>query len=122
LSGSEIVLAPGSSKPISRVLNDGNGVPLDFTVGTWSALLKIFPYPGYVGVPFTTLTTPGVTVSDGTKQEWLSFLDGRLVITPDPLVTVDWQFSRYHYDCFLTGPNINSSPERVGHGPFRMDW
>jgi hypothetical protein len=123
MSYSEIALAPGSGRPISLVLSQGNGEPIDFTVGSWSARLVIVPYPKYVGVPFVTLSTVGVEVTDGDHFEWLTLnADSKLTLTPDPLVTPEWQFSRYHYDCFTQGPNLSSKPNRVGHGPFKMDW
>lgn len=123
MSVAEIVLAPGSFRPISLDLSDGVGGNIDFTVGTWSCFIKIVPYPTYDGVPFATLSTLDVEVLDGPKYEWLTLTSGsEIVLSPDGLVTSEWRWSRYHYDCFLTGPNLTSKPDRVGHGPFKMDW
>lgn len=123
MSYSEIVLAPSSGRSVSLRLLDANNDPIDFTVGSWSASLVITPYPMYDGEPFATLTTPGVTVDLGPAYAWLVLRsDSTLLLTPSPLITKDWRFSRQHYDCFVTGPNVNSVPDRVAHGPLRMDW
>ena len=121
----EIVLAPGSGRPVSLNLSDGNGNPIDFSVGTWVARMVIVPYPRYVGVPFYTLTTPGVVVPSGPSAAWLVLTSqSQLVLNPDATITVTdpWKFTRYHYDCWLQGPNVSSIPDRAGHGPFKMDW
>lgn len=123
MSVAEIVLAPGSFRSISLDLSDGSGGAIDFTVGTWSCIIEIMPYPMYDGVPFATLSTSDVIVPEGPKYEWLTLnAQSEIVLGPDGLVTSEWRWSRYHYNCFLTGPNVTSKPDRVGHGPFKMDW
>jgi hypothetical protein len=123
VSYSEIVLAPGSGRLVQLRLLDADGQTIDFTVGSWQAKMVILPYPMYVGTPIATLTTTGVTVSDGPKYEWLTLgANSYLTLTPSSIVTKDWRWTRQHYDCYVTGPNVNSEPDRVAHGPIRMDW
>ena len=117
MSYSEIVLAPGSSKPLTRSLLDKNNQPIDFTVGTWRADLVIIEYPGVDSPVFATLST---TADAGTLQ-WLSLIDSSAIITPDPTVTSTWDFYKYHYELYIQGPNVQSKPERVDHGPFKLD-
>jgi hypothetical protein len=123
LAQSEIVLAPGSGRPISLNLVDKDGNAIDFTAGTWSCRLAIVPYPMFQGTPYCTLVTANVTDVDGTRYPWLTLsADSRLVLTPDPDVTETWTWIRKHYECHLQGPNFNSKPDRVDHGPFKMEW
>ena len=117
MSGSEIVLAPGSSKPLTRSLLDRDGQVIDFSVGTWRADLVIIEYPDAVSPIFQTLSTASGT---GLLQ-WLALANSSVIITPDPAVTSSWNFYKYHYELFVQGPNVNSKPERVDHGPFRLD-
>lgn len=119
MSYTEITFAPGSSRPVIVDLVDGDGNPIDFTVGSWSADLTIVTYPGYVGTPFAKLITSPLGTPPEGALEWL-FLsaNSKLQITPDPLVTESWDFSRYHYDLFITGTSI----ERYAHGPVKLDW
>lgn len=114
---SEIVLAPGSGRPLTRSLLDSNNQPVDFTVGTWRADLFIVEYPGAPGTPFSVLSTS----NDSGTLKWLSLNNSSVIITPDPTVTSTWDFYKYHYELYVQGPNISSKPERVGHGPFRLD-
>lgn len=90
---------------------------VDFSTGTWRADLIIIEYPGDVGEPFATLSTESAA---GVLQ-WLTLQDSSLVLAPDPAVTSEWNFYKYHYDLFLQGPNVNSKAELVDHGPFRLD-
>lgn len=117
MSGSEIVLAAGSGRPLTRSLLDKNNQPIDFSTGTWRADLVIVEYPGATGQPFAKLSTASGT---GLLQ-WLSLSDSAVTITPDPDVTSGWDFYKYHYDFFVQGPNLVSDPERIDHGPFRLD-
>jgi hypothetical protein len=122
---SEIILAPGSGKKVSLTLEDGLGNPIDFTTGTWSARLVIVPYARYSGAPFATLITTNAELEAGPVLEWLTLTsESNLIINPDPELTLTspWKFTRYHYDCWIKGPNLNSAPDRIGHGPFKMDW
>ena len=114
---SEIVLAPGSGKQLTRSLLDKNIQPIDFTVGTWRADLTIIEYPGADSAAFAQLSTQ---VGTGLLK-WLSLVGSSLVITPDPTVTVGWDFYRYHYELYIQGPNAQSLRERVEHGPLRLD-
>lgn len=123
MSYSEIVLAPNSGRPVTLSLKDKNSQPIDFTVGTWTARIVITDYPMFVGVPFATLITPDIVVPVGPSYVWLALgADSVLTLTPSSIVTSEWRFSRQHYDCFIAGPNVNSSLDRVGHGPLIMDW
>lgn len=114
---SEIVLPVGSGRPLTRSLLDKNNQAIDFTVGTWRADLLIVEYPGAIGSPFAKLSTATGT---GLLQ-WLSLGGSAVTITPDPTVTAGWDFYKYHYDLYIQGPNPVSKPERVDHGPFRLD-
>ena len=115
---SEILLSPGSAELISFTVKDGNKQPIDFSVGDWSARLSIIRYPGYLGPAFHITGTPGLS---GTNSSWLALVDSKLQMIPDPVVTGDWNFTRYHYDAYLIGPNLSSKPIRLVHGPFIMD-
>lgn len=117
MSGTEIVIAPGSGRPLTRSLLDKNNQPIDFTIGTWRADLVIIEYPGSTGPAFAKLST---AVGAGLLQ-WLALNNSAVTITPDPAVTSSWSFYKYHYDLFIQGPNVISKPERVDHGPFRLD-
>lgn len=117
MSGTEIVIAPGSGRPLTRSLLDKNNQPIDFTIGTWRADLFIIEYPGATGPPFAKLST----VAGAGVLQWLSLNDSAVTITPDPDVTSGWNFYKYHYDLFIQGPNVNSKTERVDHGPLRLD-
>jgi len=117
LSYSEVVLAPGSGKTLTRSLLNKDNQPIDLGTGTWRADLSIIEYPS-VGTPvFAMLSTEAGT---GTLQ-WLSLNNSSVIITPDPEVTKLWNFYKFHYELFITGPNAGSKPERVAHGPFRLD-
>lgn len=117
MSGSEIVIAPGSGRPLTRSLLDKNNQPIDFTVGTWRADLTIIEYPGASGVPFAKLSSAsGVGI-----LQWLTLNNSAVTITPDPDVTSGWTFYKYHYELYIQGPNAGSKSERVDHGPFRLD-
>lgn len=123
MSYSEIILAPNSGRTVTLNLKDKAGLPINFTVGTWQATLVITDYPMFTGTPYATLTTPGVIVPLGPAYEWLTLsADSVMTLTPLPTVTSEWRFTRQHYDCFVKGPNVNSLPDRVAHGPFIMDW
>ena len=117
MSGSEIVLATGSSKPLTRSLLDENNQPIDFSVGTWRADLHIIEYPDPLSPVFRKLST---AVDIGFLQ-WLTLNDSAVTITPDPDETSEWDFYKYHYELYVQGPNLNSKPERVDHGPFKLD-
>ncbi len=117
MSGTEIVLAPGSGRPLTLSLLNKDGQPVDFTTGTWRADLTIVEYPDVDAPAFATLSTESGT---GLLQ-WLSLNDSSVTITPDPVVTTEWDFHKYHYELFIAGPNALSKPERVEHGPFRLD-
>lgn len=123
MAQSEIILAPGSGRPISLKLADRLGNPIDFTTGTWSCRLAIVPYPMFQGVPYCTLVTDNVSDTESPRYPWLTLDENsQLVLTPDPDTTLEWTWIRKHYECHLTGPNVSSSPDRVGHGPFKMEW
>lgn len=98
------------------LLDKFNG-SVDFGVGTWRADLSIIEYPGAVGTPFAQLST----AQDTGLLRWLSLQNSSLILTPDPDVTIGWNFYKYHYDLYIKGPNVNSKSERVDHGPFRLD-
>ena len=117
MSYSELVLVPGSGRPLTLSLLDKNNQPIDFTTGTWRADLFIVEYPGSDGVPFSVLTTS----NDAGRLKWLSLNDSAVTITPDPDVTDGWDFYKYHFDLYIQGPNAQSEPERVDHGSLRMD-
>lgn len=117
MSGSEIVLAPGSSKPLTRSLLDKAGQPVDFATGTWRADLFIIEYPSVEAPVFAKLSS--ATVSGSLK--WLTLNDSSVTINPDPDVTSLWNFHKYHYELYVQGPNAQSKTERVDHGPFRLD-
>lgn len=117
MSGSEIVLAPGSGRPLTRSLLDKDNQPVDFATGTWRADLHIVEYPGAEGVPFAILSTAtGLGL-----LSWITLNNSSVIITPDPEVTSEWNFYKYHYELYIQGPNLNSEAERVDHGPFRLD-
>jgi hypothetical protein len=117
VSGSEIVIAPGSGKALTRSLLDKNNQPVDFSVGTWRADLFIIEYPGDQGIPFQILSTQ----AESGRLQWITLNNSSVIITPDPDVTESWNFYKYHYELFVQGPNFNSEPERVDHGSFRLD-
>jgi hypothetical protein len=117
MSYSEIVLAPGSSKPLTRSLLDKDNQPIDFSTGTWRADLYIIEYPGKEAPVFNILSTG----NDVGLLTWLSLNDSSVIINPDPDVTSEWDFYKYHYELFIEGPNAQSKAERVDHGPFRLD-
>lgn len=110
-------MAKGSARPFTLSLLDKLNATVDFSVGTWRADLLIVEYPGAVGTPFAQLSTSAGT---GLLQ-WLVLANSSLTLTPDPAVTDLWDFYKYHYDLFITGPNFNSKAERVDHGPFRLE-
>ena len=110
----EITLAPGSGRSVSLSVLQSNGQPIDFTIGTWSAEMVITEFPGdHISEP--------VILNSGVGG-WLSFADGKVVLTPIPEVTRGWKLIRYHYDLYLKGPNPTSITERIEHGPINMDW
>ena len=113
----EIVLAPGSSKALTRSLLNKNNEPVDFTVGTWRADLFIVEYPDAQAPVFQILSTE----AEMGLLSWLSLSDSSVTITPDPEVTSEWDFYKYHYELFIQGPNLVSKAERVDHGSFRLD-
>lgn len=117
MSGSEIVMARGSGRPLTRSLLDKNNQTIDFTVGTWRVDLVIVEYPGASGTAFAKLSN----VVEAGSLNWLSLANSAVTITPDPTVTSGWDFYKYHYDLFITGPNAGSKVERVDHGPFRLE-
>jgi len=118
MSGNEIVLAPGSGKPLTRSLLDKNNQPVDFATGTWRADLSIIEYPDVDAPVFAKLSS----VSESGSLQWLVLNnDSSVTITPDPEVTSLWDFYKYHYELFVTGPNAQSKTERVDHGPLRLD-
>ena len=111
-----ITLAPGSGRPFTLSLLDKFNGTVDFGTGTWRADLTIVEYPGDLSTPFAKLSTAAGT---GLLQ-WLSLQNSSLILTPDPVVTSGWDFYRYHYDLYITGPNANSKAERIDHGPFYL--
>ncbi|HST77270.1 MAG TPA: hypothetical protein VLN58_02155 [Verrucomicrobiae bacterium] len=115
---SEILLAPGSGEKISFTLRDANKQAIDFTIGYWAARLSIVRYPGCLEGAFHISGTDNQT---GTDSHWLTLENSQVVMIPDPAVTQEWNFSRYHYDCYLIGPNVTAPPVRIAHGPFMMD-
>lgn len=125
---SKIELPPGSAEEISFTIRDRNKKPIDFGLGFWSARLVIVRYPGSSELAFHSTGTSNVT---GTDSNWLELksetddsstvINSSLIMTPDPLVTADWKFSRYHYNCYVNGPSISSPPVLLAHGPFIMD-
>jgi hypothetical protein len=117
MSASGITLAAGSGRTFTLPLLDKSNQPVDLTIGTWRADLYIIEYPGALSSPFAQLSTSAGT---GLLQ-WLTFGTSLLTLTPDPAVTKLWTFYKYHYDLYLTGPNVSSKPERVDHGPFRLE-
>jgi hypothetical protein len=118
MSGTEIIIAPGSGRPLTRSLLDKNNQPVDFTTGTWRADLFIVEYPGASGTPFAKLSS----VTEVGSLRWLSLNnDSSVTVTPDPLVTSGWDFYKYHYELYIQGPNAQSKTERIDHGPFRLD-
>lgn len=117
MSSSEIVLAPGSSRAVTSSLLDKDNQPVDFSTGSWRADLHIVEYPGAEGSPFARLST---AVEAG-HLNWLTLNNSSVTITPDPDVTSLWNFHKYHYELYLRGPNVQSKPERIAHGPFRLD-
>lgn len=117
MSGSEITLATGSGKPLTRSLLNKDGQPVDFATGTWRADLFIIEYPDVEAPVFAKLST---AVETGSLR-WLTLNDSSVIITPDPDVTKLWDFYKYHYELYITGPNLTSKAERVDHGPFRLD-
>lgn len=115
---SEILLSPGSAELISFTVKDKNKQPIDFSLGYWAARLSIIRYPGSPGIAFHSTATANLT---GFDSQWLSLVDSKLIMQPDPEVTAEWRFSRYHYDCYLIGPSISTEPISIVHGPFLMD-
>lgn len=125
---SEILLSPGSAEVISFTVKDAKKQPVDFTVGDWNARLSIIRYPGCLSAAFHITGTAGAS---GTDSHWLSLdvtkddsnvpILSQLVMTPDPAITALWNFTRYHYDCYIIGPNNSSPPISLVHGPFIMD-
>jgi hypothetical protein len=115
---SEILLSPNSAEQISFTLKDANKQPIDFSVGYWAARLSIVRYPGSLSGAFHVTGTSNLS---GVDSKWLSFEDSKLIMIPDPDVTAQWSFTRYHYDCYLIGPNVTSKPINIVHGPFIMD-
>lgn len=114
---SELVLAAGSGKVLTRSLLDKDNQPIDFTVGTWRGDLVIIEYPEPDSPIFAKLST----ATEVGSLRWLSLNNSSVIITPDPVVTSAWNFYKYHYDLFIQGPNAQSPPELVAHGPFRLD-
>lgn len=90
---------------------------VDFGVGTWRADMTIVEYPGDVSLPFAIISTE----AGAGALQWLSLQDSSLILEPDPSVTSEWDFYKYHYDLFIQGPNLNSKTELVDHGPFRLE-
>ena len=117
MSGSEIVLAPGSGRTLTRSLLDKDNQPVDFATGTWRADLYIVEYPGATGPAFVILST----ATEVGRLKWLTLNNSSVIITPDPLVTSQWNFYKYHYELYLQGPNVQSEPERIDHGPFKLE-
>lgn len=117
MSSSGITLAAGSGRPFTLSLLDKFNGTVDFSTGTWRADLTIVEYPGDPSAPFAKLSS----VAGGGALQWLSLVDSSLILTPDPTVTSGWDFYKYHYDLYITGPNVNSKAERVDHGPLRLE-
>jgi len=111
-----ITLPAGSGRPFTLSLLDKFNSAVDFTTGTWRADLTIVEYPGDLSSPFAKLST----VAGGGALVWLSLQNSSLVLTPDPVVTSGWDFYKYHYDLYITGPNVGSKAERVDHGSFYL--
>lgn len=111
-----ITLAAGSARPFTLSLLDKFNAPVDFGTGTWRADLSIVEYPGDLSSPFAMLST----VAGAGSLVWLSLQDSTLILTPDPAVTSGWAFYKYHYDLYITGPNLISKAERVDHGSFYL--
>jgi hypothetical protein len=118
MSGSEIILAPGSGKTLTRSLLDKNNQPVDFATGTWRADLTIIEYPDADAPVFAKLSS----VVEAGSLRWLTLNnDSSVTITPDPDITSLWDFHKFHYEFHIQGPNALSKRERVDHGPFRLD-
>ena len=117
MSYSEIVLAPGSGKVLTRSLLNKDGQPIDFATGTWRADLTIIEYPDAESPIFASLST---ATGSGLLQ-WLTLSNSSVIISPNPDVTRLWDFYVYHYELLIQGPNAQSKPERVAHGPFKLD-
>ena len=109
----ELVIMAGSAEPISWTLTDGQQppMPIDFTVGIWTASLRIKESPT---VDATTLMTFAAPSARATLD------NSKFTITPDPEVTSVLTWTRAHYDAFLTGPNANSEPVLFDHGSVRV--
>lgn len=105
-----LVIAPKSAGVSNFFVKDGDGVPIDFGVGTWSAHLDITRYPGDEESPLFSWT----------ENDNLSFETGVVILTWDPDITYD--FTRAHFDLFVKGPNVNSPQVRLDHGPVRIDF
>jgi hypothetical protein len=112
---SELIIIPGSAEPITFTLSDGltPPQPINFGAGTWSAKILVTRYPNDSDTPLFTWQT-GV-------NGWLTLADSKIVLTPDPVVTELIEWTRGHFDGFLTGPNVSSKPIRFDHGPVRVD-
>ena len=117
MSSSGITLDAGSGRPFTLSLLDKLNAPIDFSTGTWIADLHIVEYPGDLSTPFAILSS----VAGGGALQWLTLQNSQLTLTPDPEVTSEWAFYQYHYDLYIKGPNVQSDPERITHGPFRLD-
>lgn len=104
-------IAPFSADVSYFSVKDGDGVPVNFSDGTWSGHMEIRMYPG----------APGPPVFDWTSAAgYLTFEEGRVVFHWDP--DIDYNFTRAHFDLYIKGPNANSPQIRIDHGPVLIDF
>jgi hypothetical protein len=106
-----LVIAPKSAGVSVFTVKDSVDEPVDFTQGTWTAHLEISLYPN----------APGPPIFDWTSEDgMLIFQLGKIILNWDPDIV--YEFTRAHFDLYVTGPNVSSDPVRVDHGPVRIDF
>jgi hypothetical protein len=106
-----LVIAPKSADVSYFNVKDGDGQPIDFEDGTWVAHMEIRLFPGPGTVPIYDWTS-----TDGD----LTFELGRVVLHWDP--SIEYTFTRGHFDLYIKGPNANSPEIRIDHGPVQIDF
>jgi hypothetical protein len=106
-----LVIAPKSAGISIFSVSDDDNNPIDFEVGTWKASMQISAYPNAPGDPLFDWTT---------ENGRISFDSGEIVLSWDE--TISYDFTRAHYDLYITGPNISSKAIRVNHGPVRIEY
>lgn len=106
-----LVIAPKSAGVSIFTVSDADNLPVDFTVGTWTVSLQIRSYPDAPGDPLFEWTT---------QNGRISLEVGKIILTWDE--TASYDFTRAHFDIYMTGPSISSKPIRVDHGPVRVDF